>query len=34
MVRNNRGMNGFGYLMQATGEVIGGNIGHDGHTYR
>ena len=24
-------MNGFGYLMQATGEVIGGNIGHDDH---
>ena len=24
-------MNGIGYLMQAAGEVIGGNIGHDGH---
>ena len=31
MARNNRGMNGFGYLMQATDEVIGGNIGHDDH---
>ncbi len=31
MARNNRGMNGIGYLMQATGEVIGGNIGHDNH---
>ena len=31
MARNNRGMNGIGHLMQATGEVIGGNIGHDNH---
>ena len=31
MARNNRGMNGIGYLMQATGKVIGGNIGHDDH---
>ena len=31
MARNNRGTNGIGYLTQATGEVIGGNIGHDGH---
>ncbi len=31
MARNNRGMNGIGYLMQTTGEVIGGNIGHDDH---
>lgn len=27
MARNNRGMNGIGHLVQATGEVIGGNIG-------
>ena len=31
MARNNRGMNGIGHLVQATGEVIGGNIGHDDH---
>ena len=31
MSRNNRGMNGIGYLTQATGKVIRGNIGHDGH---
>ena len=31
MARNNRGTNGIGHLMQATGEVIGGNIGHDDH---
>ena len=31
MARNNRGMNGIGHLMQATGEVIGRNIGHDDH---
>ena len=31
MARNKRGTNGIGYLTQATGEVIGGNIGHDGH---
>ena len=31
MARNNRGMNGIGYVTQTTGEVIGGDIGHDGH---
>ena len=31
MARNNRGMNSVGYLAQATGEVIGGNIGHNGY---
>ena len=31
IARNNRGMNGIGYLTQATGEVIGGDIGHDSH---
>ncbi len=31
MARNNRGTNGIGYLMQTTGKVIGGNIGHDDH---
>ena len=31
MARNNRGTNGIGHLMQATGEVIGENIGHDNH---
>ena len=31
MARNNRGMNGIGYLTQTTGKVIGGNIGHDSY---
>ena len=31
MARNNRGTNGIGYLTQATSEVVGGNIRHDGH---
>ena len=28
---DNRGVNGIGYMAQATREVIGGDIGHDGH---
>ena len=31
MTRNNRGADGIGYMTQATGKVIGGDIGHDGH---
>ena len=31
MARDDRGMNGIGYMAQATRKVIGGDIGHDGH---
>ena len=31
---DNRGVNGIGYMAQATRKVIGGDIGHDDRTYR